>query len=81
MFSVANQLSLSIDVTNYEWVQRLLFIQHQQMIVWLSNAASPELIGADIDIIDEEMILDQDYNARMELQHGRRANSLHLKLF
>ncbi len=68
------------------WAQRLLYTQHQQIILWLSNMSQssplpsssssssssksssapppplePEIIGVDIDVIDEEMLYDTEY--------------------
>ena len=87
MRSVARHLKLQLHVTNYEWLQWLLFTQHQQIILWLSNSSSsppspppppplshpePEVLGVDIDVLDEEMLSDVRYNARMQQQYGRQ---------
>ena len=94
MRQVAQRLQLHVDITNYEWPQRVLYTQHQQVklcpsmlqptscnvlwqiILWLSNATrppphEPEIIGVDIDVIDEDMLADSPYNQRMQQLHGR----------
>lgn len=80
MRDLAVRLNMQMEITNYEWPQRLLFSQHQQIILWLTNSSSPnprqpEIIGVDIDIIEEGMLLDTRYNERMRLQHGRQARA------